>query len=196
MYEIAGKPMIWWVIQSIKRAKSKTKIVVATSKNKTDDKLYNFLTKLKINVFRGSLNNVADRLNKTAEKYNSKYFVRICGDSPLIDSSIIDKIILIYKKKKDFDIISNIFPIKIFPKGMSVELIKTSILKNNIYKMSKNEKEHVTKYFYKNNTRFNIISFFSFFSKKMFDYKKISYAVDSFNDLKKLKPMIIKKFKL
>ena len=34
--------------------------------------------------------------------------------------------------------------------------------------------------------------------KKFFLYgdKKISYAVDSFNDLKQLKPMIMKKFKL
>ena len=49
-----------------------------------------FFEKKNFNVFR-SLSNVADRLLKAAQINNSKYFIRISGDSPLIDYKIIDR---------------------------------------------------------------------------------------------------------
>ena len=63
------------------------------------------------------------RLYETANMNKAKYFVRINGDSPLIDPKLIDKAIKISKKKKGYDIITNVFP-RTFPKGQSVEVIK------------------------------------------------------------------------
>ena len=53
--------------------------------------------------------------------------MRISADSPLIDHQIINKIINIYMKNKNYDLITNIFP-KTFPSGQSVEIIKTKTL--------------------------------------------------------------------
>ena len=50
--------------------------------------------------FRGDLNNVAKRLCKAAELNKAKYFLRINGDSPLINYKIIDRAIQIFKKKE------------------------------------------------------------------------------------------------
>ena len=50
------------------------------------------------------------------------------------------------------------FP-RTFPKGQSVEIIKSSILQNNMRKFSIFDKEHVTTYFYKNHLDFNIKNF-------------------------------------
>ena len=58
----------------------------------------------------------------------AKYFVRVSGDSPMIDPKLIDKAIKISKKTKGHDIITNVFP-RTFPKGQSVEVIKTFTLK-------------------------------------------------------------------
>ena len=40
------------------------------------------------------------RLHDTAKKNKAKYFVRISGDSPMIDPRLIDKAIKISKNKK------------------------------------------------------------------------------------------------
>ena len=53
----------------------------------------------------------------------------------------------IKKKNLKSDIITNVFP-RTFPKGQSVEIIKTKLLFNNIKYMNAEEKEHVTKFFF------------------------------------------------
>ena len=75
------------------------KIIVVTSKNRSDDKLVDYLSKIKCNFYRGSLNNVARRAYEAANKNNSLNFLRISADSPLIDPFLIDKIISLKNKK-------------------------------------------------------------------------------------------------
>ena len=56
------------MVSKIKKSKNVKKIIVATSKKKSDDKLIKYLAKIKINYYRGSLTNVAKRLCDAAEK--------------------------------------------------------------------------------------------------------------------------------
>ena len=156
---IYGKPMIWHMIERIKCAKKVSKIIVATSNNKIDDNFVKYLKKKEFEFFRGSLNNVAKRMFDVANKHKRNFFLRVSGDSPLIDPKIINKAISLFKKNKKYDIITNIFP-RSFPKGQSVEIIKLSKLKNVIKYMNTSEKEHVTKYFYNNYKKFKIKNFF------------------------------------
>ena len=167
-----------------------TKLVVSSSLKKSDDNLVAYLKKNKIKLFRGNLENVAMRLYETARKNQAKFFVRISGDSPLIDPKLIDKAITISKKEKKYDIITNVFP-RTFPKGQSVEVIKTSIIKKYSKNFSKLDKEHVTKYFYDNSNKF-LIKNFKFNGKN----KIIKLSVDTKKDLKGiLKKFNSKKFK-
>ena len=147
--KIYDKPLIEYMIERLKKNKSIKKIVVSTTNKKKDNKLVNFLKEKKILTFRGDENNVARRLLQTATKLKVKYFIRISGDSPMIDNKIISIMVRQFKALKKVDIFTNVFP-RIFPKGQSVEIIKTKILKDNLKKMSDIEKEHVTQFFYKN----------------------------------------------
>lgn len=157
--KIFGKPLIWYVLKSIKKSKKVKKIVVSTSKNKSDDKLIDYLVNKKIEYFRGNLNNVAKRLLDTAKFYKKDHFLRISGDSPFIDYKLIDKAIGLKKKLLiDYDIITNIYP-RTFPSGMSVEIINTKSLEKYFKKFTKFEKEHVTPFFYKNHKKFKIYNF-------------------------------------
>ena len=106
LFNIYGKPLILHVIQKIKKS-NKVNIIVSTSKKKEDDLLVKLLFKNKIKCFRGPQNNVAKRLYKTAIFEKQKFFLRISADSPLIDYRIINKIINIYKKNKNYDLITN-----------------------------------------------------------------------------------------
>lgn len=186
LYKIYNKPIIWHVVSKIKKSKNVKKIIIATSKKKTDDKLVKYLKKVKINYFRGSLTNVAKRLCDAAEKNKANFFMRISADSPLIDPAIIDKAIKIFNsQKKKYDIITNVFP-RSYPKGQSVEIIKTSKLRYFLNKFNKEQKEHVTKYFYKNYKNFMIKNF-----KSIKDKTKTKLSIDTKDDLK----LILKKIK-
>ncbi len=178
LHLIHGVPLIQHVINRVKRSKKIKKIIVASSLKKNDDNLISYLKKNKINFFRGDLENVAMRLYKTAKKNKAKFFVRISGDSPLIDPKLIDKAIKMSKGVKKYDIITNVFP-RTFPKGQSVEVIKTSILKKYSKSFSKLDKEHVTKYFYNNSNYFRIKNF-EFNSK----HKTMKLSIDTKKDLK------------
>ncbi len=153
-----GKPLIHHVILKLLKSKNISKIIVATSDHKSDDKLIRYLKKIKVEFFRGSLTNVTERMLNLALLKKKTFFLRISGDSPLIDYKLVDLAISIFKKNKRYDLVTNTFP-RSFPKGQSVEIIRTSLLKKHISKMSKIEKEHVTKYFYKYSKNFYIKNF-------------------------------------
>ena len=184
LHLIYGVPLIQHVVNRIKKSKEISKIIVSSSYKKSDDKLISYLKRKKIKFFRGNLENVALRLYDTANMNKAKYFVRVSGDSPMIDPKLIDKAVKISKRHKDYDIVTNVFP-RTFSKGQSVEVIKTSIFKKNLKKFSNADKEHVTKFFYKNSKKFNIKNFV--FKRKN---KEIKMSIDTKKDLK----VILKKF--
>jgi len=142
------------VYLNLKKSKKISKITFATSTDRKDDPIELFCKSKKIDFVRGSLNDVSSRFLLAIKKYDANSFVRISCDSPLIDHKIIDKAILIFNKKK-IDLVTNIFP-RTFPKGQSVEVLRSNILAKSIINFDKLQKEHVTKYFYDNFKKFKI----------------------------------------
>tara|TARA_B110000114_G_C14921221_1_gene328567 strand:+ start:88 stop:759 length:672 start_codon:yes stop_codon:yes gene_type:complete len=188
LYPIYEIPLIQHVVNRVKKSKKITNIVVATSTKKNDDKLIKYLRKNKVNFFRGELDNVALRLYEAAKFYKKKFFIRISGDSPLIDYRLIDRAIDIIKNSKNkYDLVTNVFP-RTFPQGQSVEIIKTSTLKNNIKEFSKQDKEHVTKYFYGNAKKFSIKNFTFKGTNKI-----IKLSIDTKKDLENILSKLNKK---
>ena len=100
LHLIYGIPLIQHVVDRVKMSNKVSTLIVSSSLEKSDDNLIFYLKKNKINFFRGDLKNVAFRLYETAKANRAKFFVRISGDSPLIDPKLIDKaikIILLFK---------------------------------------------------------------------------------------------------
>ena len=119
-------------------------------------------------------------------KQKSKYFVRICADSPLLDTQILDKIVN-FSKKNDYDVITNVYP-RSFPKGQSIEILnKNMFIKNFPLIKNKYDQEHVTTYFYRNSKNFKIKNFLY---KK--NFSKINLSIDNPRDLIKLEKVIKK----
>ena len=75
----------------LKKIKEISKIIVATTKEKKDDKIVSFCKKLKISYFRGSTNNVLNRYYCAAKKFNY-----VCDVNPGKISSITGKITNLY----------------------------------------------------------------------------------------------------
>lgn len=148
LYKFNKKTVIEILIDKLKKIKTDKRIIVATSNNRSDNIVAEISKKKKIECIRGSLNNVASRFKKVLIlKKNYYYFTRISADSPLLDIKIFLK--MLKKIKQEYDIITNVQK-KTFPKGQSVEIIKTKFFLKNFKKIkSKIDKEHVTRKLYK-----------------------------------------------
>ena len=108
-------------------------------------------------------------------------FVRINGDSPLIDPELLEKGIEMWTDPS-LDLISNVFP-RTYPVGMSVEIIKTDSLKKIMgLTVDSCDSEHVTRFFYKNPEKFRILNFESGRS----ELREVRLAVDTEEDLERI----------
>ena len=179
LMKVQGKTLIERVVARVSKSKYLTKIIVATSKNKTDLPLRRLCHKKKIECYAGSLTNVANRFLEVLNKFNSKSFLRISGDSPFIDPCLIDKCLIKFNTN-NYDIVTNVLP-RTFPIGQSVEIVKSSVFKKNLPKMKKKKYlEHVTKFFYENKNDFKINNIIN-----NENYSKFNMSVNTVNDIKK-----------
>ena len=158
LLEINGKPIIEYVFDSLYKCENGSQIILLTSINKEDDELCQWADNKNVDIFRGPLNELASRALDAATKYGFDSFVRISGDSPLINHRFVDHAISLFNNH-NYDLVTNIYP-RTFPKGQSVEIIHTKTLSKILQKkISVEENEHVTKFFYNNHDKFDILNF-------------------------------------
>ena len=63
MKKISGKPMLWYVLNSLQYSKTLDHLVVATTKKRVDDQIVELCNKMNISVFRGNEKNVLNLFN-------------------------------------------------------------------------------------------------------------------------------------
>lgn len=147
--KINGIPL---VILCAKRLQNQgANLIVATSKEKSDDKLVKVLVNEKINYFRGDLKNVFSRYLSISKKYNNNDLIlRATADNPLPDGYLVNTVI------KHFNSIRNDYfginhKLHNLPKGISLEIFYAKkIIKIGKKILNADEKEHVTLKMYKN----------------------------------------------
>ena len=94
-----GKHSILILLKRLSTCREIEKIIVAIPKLKNNKKLKKILIKNNYNVFEGSHDDVLRRYYDCAKAYNAQHILRITGDCPLIDPTLVDKVCNIYKKK-------------------------------------------------------------------------------------------------
>tara|TARA_A100001015_G_scaffold268519_1_gene319440 strand:- start:841 stop:1599 length:759 start_codon:yes stop_codon:yes gene_type:complete len=186
MKKILNKPIIDYLIDRLKLIKEVDQIIIATTKNKKDNLIVNFAKKKNINFYRGSENNVLQRVVRASEKYQVKNIVSICGDNPILDPNIIADMIKFHKKYK-YDCVTNSF-VKSFPRGMDAVIVKQKLLQISLkYGSSKLYKEHVTLYTNHNQKKFKVKNYMS--SKPTY-WPELSVSLDEIADFKLIKNII------
>jgi spore coat polysaccharide biosynthesis protein SpsF len=151
--DLAGKPLIWHVIDRLKHSEKIDRIVLATTITSTDDELASWAIHEGVDLYRGSENNVLERFYFAAKEFSASIVVRITADDPFKDPDIIDKVISkLVDEKLDFAYNNN--P-PTFPEGLDSEVFTFGALESAYLKsVDDYEKEHVTQYFYRNKTLF------------------------------------------
>ncbi len=181
LIDIRGRELLGRVIDRSKFIKNIDEIIVATSSEIEDDIIAEYVKKENIQIFRGSLNNVAQRALNASIFFQLDSFVRICGDRPYFDPDLVTELVAI-QRDLDKDLITTTFP-RTYPPGLTVEIIKVDALKRAIESMQSDDKEHVTKYFYNHYEDFSLKNIDA---PENYDFGDINLCLDTEDDLKKI----------
>ncbi len=155
---MGGRPMLQYLLERLERGAGADLTVVATSEDSSDTPVAHFCREIGVPCYRGPLHNVAQRFLEVADAFGLDALVRLSGDSPLLDQSLVAKAIDIYLSG-DFDLATNIV-VRTFPKGQSVEVLRTDTFRAAVPEFQDaRDLEHVTPYFYRNAGRFRIADF-------------------------------------
>ena len=94
MMQIDGKnPLLYYAIKQNKVSKYGKNLVIATTTKPEDDIIEEYAKKNNIMIFRGSSENVLDRYYQCAKKFSFSIIVRLTGDNPFNDPTVIDAMI-------------------------------------------------------------------------------------------------------
>jgi spore coat polysaccharide biosynthesis protein SpsF len=91
LLDIAGKPMLAWVVERTQRAQNLAEVIVATTTDPSDDAVQALCQERGYPVYRGSAFDVLDRYYRAARQHGADIVVRITADCPLIDPGLIDE---------------------------------------------------------------------------------------------------------
>ena len=147
--------MIARQLERVQRSRLIDQLVVATSDDSSDDPLAAHCNDLQISCYRGSLNDVLDRYYQAAALINPDHVVRLTGDCPLADPTVIDMVIQEHLAS-GADYTANCVQSS-FPDGLDVEICKFSVLKQ-AWEEAKlvSQREHVTLFINQQPDRFKL----------------------------------------
>jgi len=178
---VNGKPVIYWQIKRIMKSNLIDTLVVVTSTDISDDVLYNYLISERIEVYRGSLENVFSRYLEVTKKYNPDSIVRFTADCPMIMPEIIDSVVeagLI----SNCDYLSNTL-IPSFPDGLDTEYVsRRAIEELSKLDLKQSEQEHVTLGIYGRANKFKVQNYMN-----DMDLSSYRWTLDTVEDLKFLR---------
>lgn len=146
MMAVRGKPLLQYELERLACVKNISQIVVATTTNKTDDRVADFADSLGYGVYRGSEDDVLSRYHGAAVAFGAEVVVRLTADCPLIDPEVVAKVVAALK---DNDYASNVYKKRTFPRGLDTEVFTFQALEKAFFKAeAPSEREHVTPYIY------------------------------------------------
>ena len=143
MKELNDSPMILYTLNRLKRSNFIDCLVLATSTLPEDDVLAERVQREGFEVFRGHGANVLKRYADCCREYGGTIVVRVTGDCPLIDPSMIDYALL-YRRMHDLDYASTQSI-----RGLDTEVMTAAALFLAEEKADEDKyTEHVTSYMY------------------------------------------------
>ena len=179
--EIAGKPMLAWVVERARGAQTVSEVVVATTVEPSDDPIVSFCAQMGYACTRGSLTDVLDRYYQAARAYNADVVVRVTADCPLIDPAEIDHVVREYQRS-GVDFAANRLPPpfgRTYPIGLDTEVCSFAALER-AWREAKEpyQREHVMPYLYEEPGRFKVLRV-----DHDPDYGDLRWTVDTPQDL-------------
>lgn len=135
-----GKPLLWWIVNSIRKSRFVSDVVLATSLNEENTVLQSFSSANHLTLFRGSEEDVLSRFIQVIKDSQFDVIVRVTADNPFLDYELLDKTIEQHLASgNDYSITTGL------PMGMNFEIVSAHALLSLEDKiLSDADREHVT----------------------------------------------------
>jgi len=157
--DLAGAPMLVRVVERARRARLIHQVAVATSIDAADDAIAELCLQRGFAFTRGSATDVLDRFYHAAVAFSADVVVRLTGDCPLIDPSLIDEALEAFLQSDPaFDLVANRLPEgRDVPIGLDVEVCSMQALARAWREADQpHQREHVLPYLYDVPGRFRV----------------------------------------
>ena len=156
MMPLADKPLVYRMVERLKKCKKIDEIVIATSDQLEDKVLVELAKDLEVSYFQGSLLDVRDRYLKAAEKFKADFIMRIPADNPIPDANEIDKLVEFHLEQNPAGFSSNLAQVDNsgYLDGIGAEIFSTKLLQESVARSgSETVKEHVHRNFFDYSTQ-------------------------------------------
>jgi len=155
LIEVLGRPLLAYLVERLRRARSLDEVVIATSTKPQDDAIADFCARLPVACFRGDEDDVLGRYYAAALEHRADLIVRVTGDCPLIDPEVVDRCVEAFLEHQP-DYASNIH-LKSYPLGISVEVVSIGALAQAFEEATAvPDREHVTPFVHRRPDRFTL----------------------------------------
>lgn len=155
--DVHGRPALSRLLNRLRLAETINDIVLATSKAPSDDALEKWAASEQIQCYRGSEDNVLNRVTKAHKMMHSDIIVEVTGDCTLLDPEVIDLGVKTFLEN-DCDVVTNVRQLS-FPMGVDVQVFRFRDIEA-IEKTVTDDlpaREHVSLYFYEHPEKYRII---------------------------------------
>ena len=152
---ILGRPTLELLVERLRRVLRLDQVIVATTVNRTDDPVEALARKIGAGCFRGSEEDVLDRVLKAAQAHGAELIVEITGDCPLADPATIDRVLDAFHQG-GCDYASNVLK-RTYPRGIDVQVFPTRVLEE-VARLTSDpvDHEHVSLYIYSHPERYRL----------------------------------------
>jgi len=152
---IMGRPMLDLLIERLSQSKQIDQIVVATTTESEDDRIEKLCRDLQVGCFRGSSEDVLDRVLRAAREFGASLIVEMTGDCPLLDPAVVEQVISLFLSG-DYDYVSNIRE-RTYPRGLDTQVFSTVVLAE-VSEITQDpaDRENVSLYIYEHPERYRL----------------------------------------
>lgn len=155
--DLAGMPVLAWVLRAARAAVGVDEVWVATSTATADDQVAAWCADNKVPVHRGSEADVLDRFAGTARASGAGIVVRITADCPFLDPVVLGMVLRL-RRQTGAAYASNVDPAT-WPDGLDCEVLTAAALLTAAEEARlPSEREHVTPFVRNNPARFPAVN--------------------------------------
>lgn len=147
-----GQPLLGILIDRLKRVPQLDRIVVATTIHSSDDAVVEVAQRYGAGVFRGSVDDVLDRVAGALAANNATVCVEITADCPLLDPALVSAMIDHYRASEGQHkyVANTTGPVPGAPNGQDIQVFAADILfAASAETRDLADREHVSLYLYR-----------------------------------------------
>jgi len=144
--KLGGYSLLEWVVRRVQRSELLDRVIVATTQEPLDDRLVAECRRLRVEVRRGSTNDVLARFVAAIEDDTADAVVRVCADNPFVDPGCVDQVIREFRDASaDYGFNHRPHGACDYADGFGAEVISAELLRRlAAMSLTPQQREHVT----------------------------------------------------